>query len=72
MLRHAFIAWLFMHQRMPIMSRLAKFTEDSTHLTYELCNEAEEDLNHFFLSMPMEHDFLAPNSSVVATFSSVL
>ncbi|KAJ8419235.1 hypothetical protein Cgig2_013532 [Carnegiea gigantea] len=43
------ILWVkWIHTRLPVISRLARFTGDSTHLKCVLCNEANEDLNHLF------------------------
>ena len=44
--RHAFIMWMFMHERLPVKSRLARFTGIITDQTCALCNAAEEDLDH--------------------------
>lgn len=53
--RHAFITWIFMHQRLPVSSRLARFTGcDSTCV---LCNDAEEDSNHLFFHCRQSQTF---------------
>ena len=56
-LRHAFILWVLMHERVPVMSRLAKFTDKILDKTCAMCNEADEDSNHLFFQCNWAKEF---------------
>ena len=54
--RHSFISWVFMHQKLPVLSRLAKFTS-SYQNTCSMCSREEEDLNHLFFQCSWSKGF---------------
>ena len=46
--RHAPTAWFFMHQRLPVKCRLARFSSQNAGLECALCEAEEEDFDHLF------------------------
>ena len=46
--RHAFILWVTMHDKLPVKSRLMRFTNKIDDPTCVLCNAEAEDADHLF------------------------
>ncbi|KAJ8427474.1 LOW QUALITY PROTEIN: hypothetical protein Cgig2_021884 [Carnegiea gigantea] len=55
--RHAFIIWMFMHQRLPVRCRLARFTNKILDKNCAICNEAKEDFDHLFFQCKWAKEF---------------
>lgn len=50
-LRHSFITWLLVHQKLPTKMRLQKYMQMDTSCS--LCGAADEDANHLFMDVPL-------------------
>ncbi|KAJ8426692.1 LOW QUALITY PROTEIN: hypothetical protein Cgig2_016842 [Carnegiea gigantea] len=55
--RHASTTWFFMHQKLPVKCRMARFTTQGIKLKCELCGEAEEDMNHLFFKCKWAREY---------------
>jgi len=44
--RHAFIMWMTMHDKLPVKSKLVRFTDKIEDQTCVLCNAEAEDVDH--------------------------
>ena len=55
--RHATTAWFFMHQRLPVRSRIARFSSQQHGLICSLCETEEEDQDHLFFGCRWAKDY---------------
>ncbi|KAJ8419287.1 hypothetical protein Cgig2_016815 [Carnegiea gigantea] len=55
--RHASTIWFFMHQKLPIKCRMARFSSQRVEVKCDICDEGEEDMDHLFFKCRWARDF---------------
>ncbi|KAJ8436760.1 hypothetical protein Cgig2_030118 [Carnegiea gigantea] len=46
--RHSSTTWFFIHQKLPVRNRMARFMDQRVKIKCAVCEEAKEDINHLF------------------------